>query len=130
MGHGGKRLGAGRREGAKGKRTLEKEALRHHLLEVVAPELEDMLRAHVAHAKGMSRLVIRDKGGKYKPVTTESAIAEANEIVLVQPSPQSLTILLAYLLDRPKEQPQEIKVTGELTIIDRLQAARKRAAAR
>ena len=84
MKNGGKRPGAGRPKGSKGKRTLEKEVLRGIFREVVAPEFEAMTRAQIAQAKGLSYLVTRDKRtGKFIRVGPAMAGAAHEETIEV-----------------------------------------------
>lgn len=134
MTNGGRRPGAGRKKGSKNKTTLDKDALREHVRHRVAAELDPLLDAQITHAKGIKYLVVRAKqGGKFLRVTEAMAkrreLADDEELIEVwekDPSVQAFTDLLNRALDKPKEQEQEIKVTGELVIIERLQRARKR----
>jgi hypothetical protein len=57
---------SGKPKGAKHKSTLDKEAAREVLREMVKAELQPMTEAQIKHAKGISYLVYRDKkGGKF-----------------------------------------------------------------
>lgn len=63
---GGTRPGAGRPKGAKGKRTLDKEAKRELVARMVAKELRPMLEAQISNAKGIRYVVVRQKStGKF-----------------------------------------------------------------
>lgn len=117
----------GKKKGSKHKTTIDKEIQREIVRQTVAPALVPMLEAHIAHAQGLSKLVIRARDGKFKPVTDADDIAKATEIWLQAPNPQSLTILLDRLLDRAKEQEQELKLTGDADLIAKLLIGRKRA---
>lgn len=143
MGRGGKRPGAGRPKGAKGKpykaqqRTLDKEAARAVVRALVLREIEPLVMGQIANAKGLKYLVTRDKKtGKFVRVTEAMArhkqdLTENEEIIEVwekDPSVQAFTDLLNRAIDKPAEQLQELKVTGEVTVVDRLHSARQRLA--
>jgi hypothetical protein len=138
--NGGARPGAGRKKGGKNASTLSKEAAREALRVIVLEHMREMTAAQIAHAKGLSYLVGRDRLGKFKKLTSdeaEKALAEggASEFTLVEvwekdPSVQAFSDLMNRALDKPKEQEQEIKVTGEANLIAALHAGRRRAAER
>lgn len=114
---GGKRAGAGRPVGAKGKRTLEKEAARELVRAFVTDRLQPMLEAQFAQACGLRYLVTREKKtGKFVRVTEAMARAkqgDTEEIIEVwekDPSVQAFTDLLNRALDKPAEQ---VKHTGD-----------------
>lgn len=136
---GGKRAGAGRPAGTQNPSTITKEAARDALRQIVLREMDSLTAAQISHAKGLSYLVGRDKAGKFKKLTSEEAdkaLSGDSEYTMVEvwekdPSVQAFTDLMNRALDKPKEQEQEIKVTGELTMVEqRLELARKRAASR
>jgi hypothetical protein len=127
----------GRPKGSKSKNTLEKEALRELVRERVAKSLKPLVEAQIANALGVKYLVVRDKkSGKFIRVTQAMAKQAENkgqfervEVWEKDPSVQAFTDLLNRALDKPKEQEQEIKLAGELGLIEaRLIAARKRLA--
>ena len=96
-----------------------------------------MLEAQIAHAKGLSYLVVRDtKTGKVLRVTEAMAkarLGKDEEIIEVwekDPSVQAFTDLMNRALDKPKEQEREIKLTGSEDLIAKLHAARARMAKR
>lgn len=133
MAHGGKRPGSGPRKGAKYKSTITKEQARAALAAIVIREMDALVAAQVANAKGIKYLVVRDKkGGKFLRVT--EAMAKLNkgsgeEIIEVwekDPSVQAFTDLMNRALDKPAEQMQELKITGEVNLVSRLHAARQR----
>lgn len=140
MPKGGTRPGAGRPPGihTPHKETLSKEAAREVARTRILRDLEPMIEAQVSHAKGLKYLVVRDvKTGKFTKVTKErmDALLESDdhealeklEIWEKDPSVQAFTDLLNRALDKPREQVQEIKVTGELELVQgRLLSARKR----
>ena len=137
---GGARLGAGRKAGGKNQSTLTKEAAREALRVIVLEEMRDLVQGQIAAAKGLKYLVARNRvSGKFVRVTERAMKAmlagkqdgelEAIEVWQKDPSTQAFTDLMNRALDKPKEQEQQIKVTGELTVVaDRLAAARKRLA--
>lgn len=137
---GGKRPGAGRPKGTKNPATLTKEQAREALARVVMAHMGDLVAAQIAQAIGIKYLVTRDRRtGKFIRVTEtmakqRSADAENEEIIEVwekDPSTPAFTDLMNRALDKPKEQEQEIRVTGEIEIVAvKLQEARKRLAER
>lgn len=131
MARGGKREGAGR---PKGPQTLEKEAAREIVRQRVFAQLDALVDAQIANSKGLSYLVARNaKTGKFERVTTEmldSGSDELHERIEVwekDPSVQAFTDLMNRALDKPKEQEQELKITGDEALIAALYAGRKRA---
>lgn len=98
--------------------------------------MSEMTAAQIAHAKGLSYLVGRDRLGKFKKLTSDEAqkaLEEGgtSEYTVVEvwekdPSVQAFTDLMNRALDKPKEQEQVINVKGSVEIVERLQAARKR----
>lgn len=134
MSHGGKRKGAGR---PKGQQTLDKEALRERVRQRVAKELDPLLDAQLANAKGLSHFFLRDADGRFVMITDPKAIETALNmgdegkyywIHTKDPSIQAFTDLMNRALDKPKEQPQEVDVNlkGEVELVERLSRARKR----
>lgn len=133
MPRGGKRPGAGLPRGFKFPKTLEKEAAREFTRQLVTAELPELVGAQIAHAKGIQHFVLRTKDGKFEKVTSaDAALAAMNDPDSVyefwekDPSVQAFTDLLNRALDKPKEQEQEIKLTGEVQLVARLMRARKR----
>lgn len=116
--------GSGKPKGYKAPTTLTKEAAREALRLIVLREMESLTAAQIAHAKGLSYLVGRDKTGKFKKLTSveaEKALAGASDYTLVEvwekdPSVQAFTDLMNRALDKPKEQEQDVNVQGALTI--------------
>jgi hypothetical protein len=121
-GHGGKRLGAGKPKGTKNRGTLEKEAARELVRQLITDRLGPLIEAQLAHAEGLKYLVTRDKRtGKFIRVTEAMArakgqadpLADHEETIEVwekDPSVQAFTDLLNRALDKPAEQ---LKVTGD-----------------
>lgn len=126
----------GRQKGTKNQATIdrewERELLRRQILKARGP----MTDAQIAHAQGVSYMVLRNPDGTFTRATDEKQIdaacavgASAFKIFTQVPNPQSYNTLMAYAVDKPKEQPQEIQVSGSLTLIaEKLITARKRLA--
>lgn len=139
MPRGGKRPNSGPEKGTKYAPTLAKEAAREALRQIVLEEMREMTQAQIAQAKGIKYLVTRDKKtGKFIRVTeamakVKSELAENEEIIEVwekDPSTPAFTDLMNRALDKPKEQEQQITITGVLELVPaKLHAARKRLAA-
>lgn len=140
MARGGNRPGSGRPKGSREPQTLDKEAAREVVRQMVFAQLGPLTKAQLSHARGLKYLVTRDKKtGKFIRVTEamarhKQALADTEEIIEVwekDPSVQAFTDLLNRALDKPKEQAQEIQVSGSLDIVtSRLLTARKRLATR
>jgi hypothetical protein len=126
---GGARPGAGRK---KGPQRLEKEAARELVRALVLAKIDTLVEAQIANAMGIKYLVVREKRtGKFLRVGSKraGALKDDEEIIEVwekDPSIHAFSDLLNRAIDKPAEQVQEIKLTGEVTIVARLQAARKR----
>jgi hypothetical protein len=97
-----------------------------------------MLRSQMQHAIGIQHMMLRQKDGTFKRAEKvediEAALNSGDKnsyyLFTKDPSTQAFTDLLNRALDKPKEQAQEITITGELTLVNpRLAAARKRLAA-
>ena len=120
MARGGKRQGSGRPKGAQ---TLEKEALRELVRARVAEKLLPLTDAQISNAMGISFLVVREKAsGKFLRVGKGRAekLDPETEIVEIwekDPSIQAYTDLVNRAIDKPKEQEQEIKLSGEVNIV-------------
>ncbi|HEX6038904.1 hypothetical protein [Longimicrobium sp.] len=134
MARGGRRPGAGRKPGNNG---AEKEELRRLLRERVAVQWGPMIDAQIENAKGIKYLVVREKKtGKFVRVTEAMARAKAKlgdgeeeiEVWEKDPSVQAFTDLANRTIDRPAEQPLDVNVTGEVNLVARLVAGRKRVA--
>ena len=122
---GGARPNSGPAKGTKYAPTLAKEAAREALRVVVMRHMDDMLRAQIAHAKGIGHLYTRDKGGKFTKIENQAQIdrllTEGVEdtdywIFAKDPSVQAFTDLMNRALDKPKEQEQDVNLTAELSI--------------
>jgi hypothetical protein len=115
--------------------TKEKEAAREYTRQAVFGGLAAMLRAQIAHATGIGHCYTRDKNGKFTRVEKleeiDRLLAEGKEgehyfIFAKDPSAVAFKELLDRALDKPKEQAQEVHVTGEIELSARLTAARQR----
>lgn len=115
--------------------TLAKDAARELTRQLVTDAIPELVSAQLAHAQGIKYLVVRAKqGGKFLRVTeamakAREALTDDEEIIEVwekDPSVQAFTDLMNRAIDKPKEQEQEIKLTGEVQLVERLMSARKR----
>lgn len=119
--HGGKRPGAGRKPGGQNAATIEKQVLRERLRAKVAAELDPLIEAQIANAKGIKYLVVRDrKTGKFLRIGEIGAgkLKPDEEIIEVwekDPSVFAFTDLMNRTVDKPVE-PVEIEHSGDLTI--------------
>jgi hypothetical protein len=125
MPRGGPRPGSGRKLGSKNLATLSKEQAREVLRKLVMVEMYELVGAQLAHAKGLSYLVTRDReSGKFVRVTeaTLKALEDADarddviEVWEKEPNVQAFQDLMNRALDKPREQPTEIAHTGGLVI--------------
>jgi hypothetical protein len=115
--------------------AMTKEAAREWARQTIIAGLGPMLRAQMAHAQGIGHCYTRDKNGKFSRVENlaeiDRLLAEGSEgehyfIFAKDPSAVAFKELLDRALDKPKEQAQEIHVTGEIELSARLTAARAR----
>ena len=125
----------GRPVGSKGTKTLEKEAARQLLRELVLRDLEPLVDAQKANARGLKYLVARNKKtGKFDKLTASDArlnpeFESEHEVIEVwesQPSVQAFTDLMNRALDKPTEHV-EVEHSGNITLDERIKAARERA---
>lgn len=127
----------GKPKGHKSQATLSKEAIRARVQALVSAALDPMTEAQISQAQGIKYLVTREKKtGKFIRVGEAMAKAkqgdteETIEVWEKDPSTPAFTDLMNRAADKPKEQAQEVILSGTLTIATRLQEARKRLAAR
>jgi hypothetical protein len=117
----------GRPTGAKSQATLTKEQAREALRTIVLRDMDALVAAQIAQAKGLKYLVTRDKkSGKFIRVTETMAKArlsqpdaEQDDIIEVwekDPSVHAFTDLMNRALDKPKEQEQAIDLQTKVTI--------------
>ena len=120
---GGARPGSGRKKGSK---VIDKEMAREELRRMVVAKFGPLIEAQIANAIGINYFVGREKKtGKFvelKQSQVESIIRgqeseyERIEVWEKQPSTQAFSDLMNRTLDRPKEQEQEHKLTGDLVV--------------
>jgi len=132
---GGKRPGAGRKKGSKEPKTIEKEAARAALRQIVLAHMNDMVAAQIDHAQGIKYLVAREKKtGKFKHLTEAEAILklgqesdlEMIEVYEKEPSVQAFTDLMNRAIDKPTETVQQDISLTIRGLDERLRNARKR----
>jgi hypothetical protein len=129
---GGARPNSGPAKGTKYAPTLTKEAAREALRLIVLNDMQELVGAQLANAKGIKYLVVREKSsGKFLRVNELRAAAlkadeEVIEIWEKDPSVQAFTDLMNRALDKPKEQEQQLVVSGALNLDVRIREARKR----
>lgn len=150
--HGGKREGAGRPEGSKGKKTIEKEIARTQLEQRVLGSLDKLINAQISLATGTQMLFVihtDSKGVKRKPelvtdVHTISRFLDENEgvdgvmdneyaedskaedyyfITTAPPNNQALQGLIDRVLGKAA---QGIEMSGEQKIIIETRKATKK----
>lgn len=105
----------GRPKGSKNRPTiaaLDKVAARELVRQKVIAALEPMIRAQIAHARGIGHLYTRDKTGKFTKIENQRRVDEllatGNEeedywIFTKDPSVQAFTDLLNRAIDKPTE---------------------------
>jgi hypothetical protein len=131
---GGKRPGAGRKEGSKNKATIEKEVLREELRALVAAKLAVMTEAQIANAQGIKYLVARDrKTGKFRRLSEDAlgVLEEDDEREVVEvwekdPNVSAYTDLLNRTIDKPTETLQATVTVAGIEQRLKAAAARKR----
>lgn len=91
-------------------RTIEKEAARSALRQIILMQMQELVAAQVANAKGLKYLVTRDKkSGKFLRVTEAMArlkqgkTEELIEVWEKDPCVQAFTDLMNRALDKPAE---------------------------
>lgn len=104
-------------KGHKTKKTIEKEAARAAIRQVILEHAESMLAAQIANAQGLKYLVTREKGtGKFVRVGEAMAKAkqgqqeETIEVWEKDPSVQAFTDLMNRAIDKPADH---VEVSGK-----------------
>jgi hypothetical protein len=124
----------GRPKGRKSTATLSKEAARDYVRQRVVAELEPLLDAQIAHAKGISHFFLRNRQGQFEQVTDPKMIAAALNIgeegtyywiFTKDPSTQAFTDLMNRALDKLREQ-MDVQMSGTVELVERLLRARQR----
>jgi hypothetical protein len=112
MARGGARPGSGRKKGSRWPATLDKEAAREVLREMVKDQLRPMTEAQIANAKGIKYLMVREASGKFVKVTEAMAGALAPEAIVEvweeRPNVQAFTDLLNRTIDMPAKPAEEV----------------------
>jgi len=120
MPRGGNRPGSGRPKGRLNDATITKAEAREEVRKAIARHADALVEAQIANAKGLQYLVYRNKkSGKFERVKAlEDVDQDENTIEFWEkdPSVQAFTDLLNRYLDKPKEQEQEVAVTGKLVV--------------
>ncbi len=113
--------------------TIDKAAMREELRAIVRPHLEPMTLAQIGAAKGLNVAVVRRSDGTFRRIDSPEAFdaavdaGERIDITTLQPSTAAFTDLMNRTLDKPQEPPQELAITGELSLVTpKLLAARAR----
>jgi quinol monooxygenase YgiN len=123
MPRGGARPNSGPKKGAKygpQQQTISKVAAREAVRAAIARHADALVEAQIANAKGLQYLVYRNKkSGKFERVKALEDVDQDENTIEVwekDPSVQAFTDLLNRYLDKPKEQEQEVAVTGKLVV--------------
>lgn len=125
----------GKPKGYKAPATLSKEQAREALRTIVLREMDELVGAQVANAKGLQYLVARNvKTGKFERVTSamldaaDDKMHERIEVWEKDPSVQAFSDLMDRALDKAAGQLQKLEISGEVALVARLQSARTRLA--
>lgn len=122
--NGGARPNSGRKVGSVLPKTIEKEAAKAALRQIVLKHMERMSRSMIAAACGIGHLFKRDATGKFTKIEDEKEIerlmVEGVEgshywIFAKDPSVQAFTDLMNRAIDKPSES-LDVQQTGTLTI--------------
>lgn len=106
-------------------KTIEKEAARAALRQIVLEHMQDLVGAQLANAKGISHFFLRDKAGQFVKIEDPKLIAQALNsgsegsyyyIFTKDPSIQAFTDLMNRAIDKPAEQEQQHAVSGTLVV--------------
>jgi hypothetical protein len=113
-------------KGHKTRKTLDKEAARAALRELVIAQLKPLVDAQIANAMGIKYLIARNKNtGKFEKLTEAQARArlkgqesefESIEVWEERPNVQAFTDLLNRTIDKPAEQEQIIQHAGGIAL--------------
>lgn len=115
---------------------MEKALVREETRKYIQQHMPAMLRSQIAHAIGIGHVYTRDAKGKFARIVDEAEmerlLSEGDEgsdywIFAKDPSVHAFAVLLDRTLDQAPK-PVEMKVTGEVSLIDKLQSARNRLA--
>lgn len=116
-------------------KTRTKEEAREALRLIVMREMDELVAAQIANAKGLSHFFLRDPKTKQfikieDAKAIETALNSGDEgayywIHTKDPSTQAFTDLMNRALDKPKEQVQEIKLTSDDELLAKLDRAKR-----
>lgn len=122
---GGARPNSGVPKGYKQPKTIEKEAARAALRQMVLESMKPLVQAQMANAMGIGHLYTRDKAGKFNkienPTEIDRLLLEGKEnetywIFAKDPSVQAFTDLMNRAIDKPAEQVIPVAHSGAITI--------------
>lgn len=138
--HGGKRQGAGRREGSKNKKTLEKELAKKEIENRVINSLDKIINSQLDLAMGEKYLMVVktvDRGSKARQETTivtdveiikryfNEELKDTDEEYYFMSTKPANNQALQGLLDRTfGKAPQGVEMSGEQKIIVETRKAR------
>lgn len=132
----------GKPKGYKAPATLAKEAAREAARVRITERMTEIIDAQVDSAIGIQHFFLRDEEtGQFRRITNVHEIERALNakgaergrtywIYTKDPNTLAARDMLAYAIDKPKDQKQEIEVTGSDEMIQRLLEGRQRAAKR
>lgn len=132
----------GKPKGYKAPATLAKEAAREVTRLRITERLLPIVDAQIDSAVGISHFMLRDEdSGEWRRLTNPDQIVKAMNspkarfgstylIYTKDPSNNAARDMLAYAIDKPKEQVAEMKIEGGDSLIQLLLDGRARAAAR
>lgn len=95
--------------------------------------MEPMTAAQIEAAQGVHQFIYRDDDGRFKVIDDPDELRKRLEdgtalsLFTRLPSTPAYTDLMNRALDKPKEQVQELHISGALTLEDKLAKALKRA---
>ena len=91
-----------------------------------------MVSAQVANAIGIMHLMLRNEDGTWRKATKADEIEKALNgdpnlywISTKDPNVTAFSDLMNRALDKPKEQAQELKLTGEVALVERKERLRR-----
>lgn len=121
-------VGAGKPKGYKAPATLEKHAAREIARKRITDRLLPIVDAQIDSAVGINHFMLRDKEtGEWKRLTDPDQIVKAMNdprakfgstylIYTKDPNNNAARDMLAYAIDKPKEQEQEVALKGGIVI--------------
>jgi len=125
----GERKKPGPKKGQIFAKTLKKEELRELYRDLAAPHIKAILKAQLDSAVGINHFMLRDpKTGQWMRLTDPDEIlaalnapeGEAASRYLVyakDPNQQAATDILNRVMDKPKEQEQEIDLKASVRLV-------------